>query len=54
MSPRRAARASRALAQLRGDLKNQWLTESATELRQHADAIQQPISGTLPQRPITG
>ena len=51
---RRAARASRVLAQLRGDLKNQWLTESATELRQQADAIQEANQQDLAAAPDYG
>jgi glutamate-5-semialdehyde dehydrogenase len=51
---RRASRAARMLAQLRGDVKNQWLTESAMELRQHAGAIREANQRDLAAAPSYG
>ncbi len=47
----RAARAARSLAQVRGELKNAWLRQSAQALRQHASAIQQANQRDLDAAP---
>jgi glutamate-5-semialdehyde dehydrogenase len=50
----RAARAARTLAQLRGDVKNQWLQESAQELRLRADTIREANQQDLAAAPGYG